>query len=99
MKSRILAIIALAAVGTGLVALKPLIAQAKGDQTFSHAFRQASADQVLAWMEKQGIEVQVDRSELPSGRLTFAFQGLDRDSLVESFGQMVGLTAEKRGTV
>lgn len=99
MKSRFLAIVALAVVGTSLVAVRPLIAQAKGDTTFTHTFKQASADEVLNWMGTQGIQIQVDRSQLPSGRMTFAFQGLDRDTLVKSFGQMVGMNAEKRGNV
>lgn len=96
-----LATLALAtAIGLGGAALSPVIANASaGDESFSCSFRQASPAQVLGWMQRQGIEVQVRPADLPDRLLTFAFDGMGKDELVKAFGQMVGLRSEKRGDV
>lgn len=95
-----LALATIAALGIGLLSLKPLVAKAKDDdKVFSHAFRNASAQQVLAWMASEGIQVKVERDQLPGRLMSFAFDGMNRDDLVLSFSRMVGLQAEKRGDV
>ncbi len=89
-----------AAVAIGGAALSPILVKAEAqDKTFSHSFRMVRADQVLSWMGKQGIEVQVQQSDLPNRLLTFAFDGMGQDELVKTFGSMVGMRAEKRGDV
>ena len=93
----------MALVGTvalGGAALTPILVSAKaGDKTFTHSFKQASAQEVLAWMKGQGLNVQVSPSDLPSKKMSFAFDGLKPDELVGTFGRMVGLRTEKRGDV
>jgi hypothetical protein len=88
-----------AAVAFGGAALSPVLARAKGDKTFTHSFRQVSAQQVLEWMQKQGIEIKAQKADLPGKLMTFAFDGMGRDELVNAFGDMVGMRAVKRGDV
>jgi hypothetical protein len=88
------------AVTLGGAALTPVLARAKsGGETYSHAFRQATAGEVLAWMRSQGIDVQVGQGLLPEGRMSFAFDGMKRDELVRAFGTMVGLRTVQRDGV
>lgn len=88
-----------AAVAFGGAALSPILVRAQSDKTFTHSFRQVSAEQVLAWMQKQGIEVKFQKADLPAKLMTFAFDGMGRDELMKSFGDMVGMRAVKRGDV
>lgn len=88
------------AVGLGAAVLQPLVARAKaGGETYTFAFQRAMPQDVLRWMEVQGIAVQVNPADLPQKHLSFAFDGIERDELVKAFGSLVGLTAEKRGDV
>lgn len=88
-----------AAVAFGGAALSPILVRAQSDKTFTHSFRQVSAQQVLEWMQKQGIEVKAQKADLPGKLMTFAFDGMGRDELVKTFGEMVGMRAVKRGDV
>ncbi len=95
-----LALAAVAALSIGILAIKPLVAHAKDNsKVYSHSFRAATPHQVLAWMGKAGIQVRVDRTQLPDNLMTFAFDGMNSDDLVKMFGQMTGFQAEKRGDV
>ncbi|MEX2242690.1 MAG: hypothetical protein WD716_02465 [Fimbriimonadaceae bacterium] len=95
-----LALGAALAVGLGAAALQPLVARAKaGGETYTFAFQRAMPQDVLRWMEVQGIAVQVNPADLPQKHLSFAFDGIERDELVKAFGTMIGLQAEKRGDV
>ena len=95
-----LAMTTVVALGLVTSALWPVDASAKGDGgTLTHSFQQASPQEVLAWLQKQGLEIRFNKADLPQTHLTFAFDGVQREQVVRELGNMIGMTTQKRGDV
>lgn len=100
MRLSVLTVGAVAISGLTIAGLKPLTASASvDDKVFTHEFRNAAPADVLAWMKKEGLRVDIDETMLPMRTLNLVFSGADAEGVVSSFAKTIGFQAEKRGDV